>query len=253
MIDLADILKVILGSFRIGGLLIAMPLFGASPFPPQLKFFFAVSLAFMASRFFPPLSSALWENNGVILLVTARELCLGLFMGFGIKLIFLVMSMSLEFMGLQMGFGVASLFDPQTSSQVSVLGQLGVVLMILFFLSANLHHDLFYTLIRSYEKIPIGFPDWDFSKMIQNIVFSLKEAFEVSLRLSFPILFAMLTIHVIQAVIARTAPQMNLFFNVTFMVNIVAGLFLLSLQWPQIFSEVDRFARGLAKTGYQLW
>lgn len=248
-----DMLRVTLGAFRIGGLLVAMPIFGSSPVPPQVKFFFAIAFGVMLLPFHMQLPAEIMRSNDMIIMMAIKEVAVGLAMGFGARLLFLVVTMGLEFAGLQMGFAIANIFDPANNAQISVLAQFGVVLTIIYLLQINFHHDVFRILIKSYEVIPFGMPSWDFGITIDRLTGFLSECFVLAIRISMPIMIAMLTMHIIMGVISKTAPQMNLFFNVAFVINIATGLILLAMMLPRIFTILDQFSNSLMKKGFGLW
>ncbi len=245
-------LQLVLFTFRIGALFVAAPLFSTHSISPALKFFFALALSSMLLPFQPHLPEAIWKENSVLILVLAREIGLGLMMGFSIRLIFVFITLTLEFMGLQIGFSIANMFDPQTNSQISVLAELGVYLSFILFFSTNLHHEMIYALIKTYQKFPIGLPDWDLKPMLAGILYLLQEIFEAAVRLSFPVVVSMWIIHLILGVVSRTSPQMNLFFNITFILNIVSGLLLINLYWPQILSHTQTMSIKLFRNAYYL-
>ncbi len=251
MVD--DVIRVVFGVFRVGGLMVAMPAFGTSPIPPQVKVLLSCMLALALFRFVQPIPPSMWERESVVTVVVARELGIGLIMGFGVRLLFVLMTMALEFMGLQMGFAMANVFDPQNSQQISVLAQLGAVVSILVFFAANMHHDVFRALVRSYELIPIGLPTWDMPHLGHRFVDFLGREFEVAIRLSLPVLVLMLVLQLVMAIVSRTAPQMNLFFNVAFMVNIASGLLLVAITFPFFIGQFRQFAQKVLSFGYGLW
>ncbi|MBI4239305.1 MAG: flagellar biosynthetic protein FliR [Deltaproteobacteria bacterium] len=253
MLGLESLLQIALAACRIGGLVIAMPVFGAGPIPPQTKFLFTIAIAAMLHGLMPPVPQALWADEGAMVLVIARELGIGLLVGYSARLLFLVVSMSMEFAGLQMGFAVANLFDPQNNTQVSVLGQLAVVLTVLFFFATNLHHDLFRTVVRSFQVLPPALPSWDGGKLGEQLTQFLSIAFGLALRVALPVLVTMLLINLLMGVISRTAPQMNLFFNVSFIVTIVTGLLLVALTFPRLLLMVRGFNERMLAHGYGLW
>ena len=180
MLWFADILKIALGSFRAAGLLISMPGFTTQSMPAPIKFLFPVMLSLLFFHFQKPIPESLWKDNGTIVTVAVRELGLGLFLGFVARLAFLVIQGALEWMSLQMGFSLASLLDPQNNNYVAVLSQLGTILMTLLFFAANLHHDIFQVLAKSYQVFPIGLPQWDMDGMKLRLIGFLKTSFELS-------------------------------------------------------------------------
>ncbi len=253
MLWFEDILKIALGSFRMGGLLIAMPGFSGQTLPGPVKLLFPILFSILILHFQAPIPSELWKSNGVLLTVVAREAGIGLFIGFAARLIFLSIQGALEWSSLQMGFSLASLFDPQNNSYVSALAELGTLLMTLLFLAANLHHDLFQVLVKSYQGLPIGLPQWEMGGMKDRLVEFLRTSFEISFRLAAPVLVAMLVIQAVIGVMSKTAPQMNLFFNMAFVVNIIVGFILVLTTFPHMVSQFQAFAHEMARKGYGLF
>lgn len=250
---LESLLSVMVASFRVGGMLISMPVFGAGPFPPQLKFFFAIACGILLRAFVPAVPMSIFSANSTSVLFIAHEVGIGLLIGFGARMVFLMVSMTLEYIGLQVGFSIANLFDPQNNAQVSIVAQLFIVLSVLAFFAGNLHHELFRVLVHSYTVMPPGLPDWTDGSIGERLANFLAQGFALALRLSMPIIILMLIINILMGIVSRTAPQMNLFFNISFVVNLVSGLLLLTLITPQILNTMNHFAYQLATHGFGLW
>ncbi len=248
-----ELLQVSMGAFRIGAFFAAMPMFASTPIPPQIKVFMSLALSFLTLPFQGTFPEAAMNNNLMLGAVLIREIGLGAFIGFGVRILFLLVTLTLEFAGLQMGFSIANMIDPQGSDQVSMLAAFGVNLLLLFLFSIDFHHNLFFVLTQSFQKIPMGLPDFQMGHMIGNLSQTLNDVFKASFQLAFPVVFAMFAVHLVLAIISKAAPQMNLFFNITFVVNIIFGLLLINVSWPGIFGQVQRFSNGLMKTGYNLW
>lgn len=248
-----EFLQVGLGAVRIGAFLMSVPLFASTPMPIQIKIFMSFAFSFLMLPFQGTFPEAVLHSNLLLIIVLIREAGLGVFIGFGVRILFLMVTLTLEFAGLQMGFSIANIIDPQGSDQVSMLAAFGVNLLLLFLLAINFHHDLFLLLIQSFQKIPIGIPDFQMGDMIGRLAQTMTDVFKVSFQLAFPVVFAIFSVHLVLAIISKAAPQMNLFFNITFVVNIIVGLLLINLCWPGIFSQVQRFSNQMMRTGYNLW
>lgn len=246
------ILLVVFSSLRFGSMFAAMPVFGVGPMPMQVKIFIPLAFGVMMLPFHNIASLSGFVAPGVFLLTVMKEVLVGLFLGFSARMLFLIVSTAFEVAGLQMGFAIANIFDPANNMQISVLGQLTVVLVILFLLGINWHHDMFRVLVKSYQVVPIGPESLDIGHMVGRLVGFLKVAFEMALRIALPVIITMLTVHVMMGVISRTAPQMNLFFNVAFVVNIAAGLMLVWLTYPRLIVHIQRVADSMLRKGYGL-
>lgn len=233
-------------------MILAMPLIGSFSFPTVIKLLLAIGLAFLILPLVHIPFVKLQFNDWLIFTIL-KELALGLMIGFLGRFFFTVLSMAFEFMGLQIGFAIAGIFDPQNNVQVSALSQFGLILSVLIYFTLNFHHDLFLVITKSYEILPIGF---EFKNVLANFVahtlFFLKTSFLLAFQIALPILMAMLIIQIMIGVISRTAPQMNLFFNVSFFINLVLGLFAVYFVLPVAFEFLKNIGSLLMERGYGL-
>jgi len=224
--DLHELLVVTLGAVRIAALFLSFHLFGKTVFPLTLKLFFAVGLSATLLPFQPMISAEIWGNDALMLTLILKEIGIGLFLGFGIKSLFWAVSMGLELAGQQIE-------THQSRVLAHSLSQLGIILSVLFFFAANLHHDLFRILVRSYQAIPLSFAEWDVVLMKERLIYFIRTSFELALRISLPVFLVILIVHLVLSVTTRANPQMNPFFNSVLTINVVAGLsiVLISPQW----------------------
>jgi len=243
-------LIIVVSAFRVGGLLFAMPMFGATFIPASIRFLMALGFAAALAPLQQIMVPLIFTDNSYFLLVLVKEISIGVVMGFCVRFIFLTITMSLEFVSMQMGFSMAHVFDPQSNSQVSIVAQWGTLLAMLVFLTLNGLEEIFSILVRSYTFLPLGPPSWDLANIMENLVSFLSLSFELAIKISMPIMMAMLLIQFVVGLIARIAPQLNLFFNMTFVINLVSGLLMLFFMVPQFLPTVRLFQKVLEAKGY---
>ena len=253
MIAIDQIILILMIALRITGLFVAMPIFGATRYSPVLKFYLSVGFALLMLDHVKFDHSLIEGSYMVIFLASFKELSIGLAMGYVLRVIFVVVTMSLELAGLQMGFSMANMFDPQSNSQISVLAQLGSVLAVLTFFAAGLHSQLFVVVEKSFQIIPIGIPEGQFGMFMLNIGNLLKQTFILAFRLALPVTLLMVSIQLVLGIIARTAPQMNLFFNLAMSINIFSGLALIYFGLPHFLSVFRQFTSQMAAHGFGMW
>ncbi|QQR81135.1 MAG: flagellar biosynthetic protein FliR [Deltaproteobacteria bacterium] len=204
-------LNLSLASLRIGGFLAASPIFSLASVPTQVRVILAFGIGLAMSHHLPALPTSYWEQPGMILLIITKEIGLGLIIGFTMRMIFLVTTWAMELSGLQIGFNMANVIDPANNNQASILAQLSVVIMVIFVFASNLHHEIIWGIFKSYQHIPMGPMDWNFSAFFGRMMLFLKVATEMGIRMSFPIMIAMLVFHIIMGIVAKAAPQLNIF------------------------------------------
>ena len=136
-----------------------------------------------------------------------------------------------------MGIGFATFIDPQNSTQTPVVGSFLNVLAILLFLSINGHLLMIDALAESFTVVPVGsglagMVRWEHFAGLGSALFAL------GLQIALPLLITMLLANIALGVMARAAPQLNLF-SVGFPVTVLTGLGALLLLLPTLIEPMQ--------------
>ncbi|MEY4060214.1 MAG: hypothetical protein RL551_1472, partial [Pseudomonadota bacterium] len=134
------------------------PLFAFRALPMQFRLLVAISFA---AYMMPVISSELIPNPGSItFFASVIELCIGAFMGFVIRLGFMVIDIAAEILSFQAGFSFASTAFRDPALDSGLVGQfLGLTAIALAF-SLNIHLVLVEIILSSFKTIPVGvWPD----------------------------------------------------------------------------------------------
>ena len=231
---------------RVSAMMLAAPVFSFAAVQVRARIVIALTIAALVAPLLPaaPLVDPL-TPVGIVL--AARELLIGLVMGFVMQLVFAAVVVAGHSVAMSMGLGFAMSIDPQNGVQVPVVSQLNVVLSTLLFLAIDGHLMLIAAVIESFSVLPVStiLP-------LEGVffgVFSLgSQLFATALLLGLPTLTAILMINVAFGVITRAAPQLNIF-AVGFPVTIVAGFLFMFLALPTFMNAMQRFLNlGLQQT-----
>lgn len=213
---------------RIGGLLAALPVFSGRTIPIKVKLGLVLALSLMLAPSIPMPSVSM---DPVILAGgMLSEMTIGVTIGLAVRLMFGALEVAGELLGIQMGFGAVHLFDPTTSQQTPMVAQFFTMLASLIFLSLNAHLFAMATIIHSYEAIP-AFGAHLSSHLGEEILLLSQRMFTIGLKLSAPVLIAILLINVLMALLGRAVPQVQVFV-LSFPITIAGGLLVLSLGMP---------------------
>jgi flagellar biosynthetic protein FliR len=178
---------------------------------------------------------------GIVPAVLA-ELLLGLLIGFLAQLFFVTVQFAGQIVGLQMGFGMASVFDPQSGGQLSVVAQFYLLLGVLIFLLLDGHHWLLVALQKSFQTIPLGSFRFD-AFALETLLHASNELFWVALMIMAPVLGVLMLAELAMAIVARILPQMNIFVA-SFPIKIGLGILTMALSFPLLVgflaSETER-------------
>jgi flagellar biosynthetic protein FliR len=136
------------------------------------------------------------------------EVATGLAAGLLANWLLMSFQMGGALMDQQAGFGTASIFDPTTFGQVSLLSNLFLMLSLLVFLELNGHHLVVLALLRGFSLVPPGSAVFGVS-FAQVVLTVLAASFSLMLRLAAPVLAAVAITDMTLGMLGRTVPQLN--------------------------------------------
>jgi flagellar biosynthesis protein FliR len=143
---------------------------------------------------------------------------------------------------MQMGLGFASMVDPQNGTQVPVLSQLYIIMTTLLFLGMNGHLVLIQLLVESFRLLPIGDSGIG-ADGFHAVAAWGTQMFAGALWLALPAMASLLVVNIAFGVMARSAPQLNIFaigFPVAMIMGFVVILYTLPSVVPQFGQIVER-------------
>lgn len=225
-------------STRVMGLLTAAPFFGIGAVPMRVR----ASLALLIALLLLPVVGlpANPENLGSLGLMTLSELMIGLIIGFIITLFFAGVTIAGEMVGIQTGLSAATAFDPTSNTSMPVIANLLYMSAIAIWFAVGGHMIMLRALADSFSLIGPGESLFATDGFV-NLALGFQMSVEVAFRIAAPITAAILLANVAMAVLARTAPQMNVFM-LAFPITICFGLFLLGATLIGFGSLVERWA-----------
>src|ERR1700691_3946334 len=139
---------------RVSGLLVIAPFFGSISIPPRVK----GGLALLLTVFVAPLVSVPAGAPGAadIAWILASEFGIGFILGFTLQLFFDGALLAGQACGVQMGYSLASLLNPDSQADSTVLSTLFQLIVVLLFIQFSVPHWLLRGLARSFEYLPPG-------------------------------------------------------------------------------------------------
>jgi len=156
-----------------------------------------------------------------------REALIGAAMGFAFGLFLLPARVAGEFVTLQVGLNVAPQVGPSGSEAAGPLTNIFETVAALVFLAADAHHLVLAALHSSFAVLPLGGLN---VPQAGPMVHGLTAAYEMGLLLAGPLALCLFLLSVTLAVMARAAPQLNIYsvgFTLQVLVVLLGGLFLL--------------------------
>lgn len=213
--------------FRVFGILFYAPLFGSKNIPTRVK----IGLAMMVSlTVFPLIGNQmipLPDNAYFYFLFVIKEFIIGMILGLVTLLLFVGVQFTGQIIGLEMGFTIVNVIDPQSNLQVSIIGQIYYLIVIMLFLTLNGHYLVIKTIVNSFRILPIH--QFDLNTQVGELLIKYSsQMFELAVEVGAPIIVILFLASAALGIMARVVPQMNIFV-IGFPIKIGLGLFGIAL------------------------
>ena len=224
MIDWAELTRFLYITARISGFVLFNPLLGRRNIPNAFRagmtLVLSVFTASMTTQTVPvPVGAA---ELAVRMLL---ELAVGVLLGMAASFFFYIPQLAGNMVDTQMGMTMNQMYDPGTSSNMSVTGQILNVLMTLLFFAAGGHYTLLRIFLTSEEIIPLGTAALRLPA-VQYLLELFIECTLLGVKLCMPILAAELIAQVGMGVLMKVIPQINVF-AINIELKVIVGLALL--------------------------
>ncbi|MEA2689118.1 MAG: flagellar biosynthesis protein FliR [Candidatus Eremiobacteraeota bacterium] len=213
---------------RVSAMLALVPIFSQTQIPQLVRFGLGLLLAFVIVRTVPAMAPL--GSLGELTVAVLAQVFIGLVFGFVAFLLFTGIQFAGEIIDTHIGFAVVNIINPLTSQSVTVIGEFELALATLLYLAADAHHVLIAGIAGSFQLVPLPFaaaPELVAGDVMRFFAQSLFIVFQIAA----PVAVALFLVNVMLGLMARVAPQMNVFV-VGFPIQITIGLVMLIVSLP---------------------
>ncbi len=228
---------------RVSTMLFVFPIFSAPQIPIQTRFGLGALISFLLLHTVPILAP--FTNLLGLLIAILAQIALGSIVGYIASLVFAGIQFAGELIDLEIGYAIANVISPTTQQQVTIIGEFELALATLVFLATNSHLLLIAGIAGSFNLVPLPYIHMDPS-LAGNVVGILASSFDIVFKIAAPAAIALFITNISLALMARVAPQMNVFvvgfpIQVTVgLITLAASLPLLATVGPQLFDQLSR-------------
>ena len=234
----------LLAMVRAAAWVFVCPPFGNRTVPTTVKVGLAAALALVVG---PRLAEqAVPLEAGPLLTAAVLQVGAGLALGFLGVVLFATFSFAGGLIDLVSGYSVAQLFDPGTSAPVSIFGQFYGVLATTLLFAIDGHLLLVRGFLTSFTAAPLTHLSTD--ALAELLTGDIALFFVAALEIAAPLLAALFLSEAALGLLARAAPQMNVF-QLGLPVKILVTLTLAGLALPILPDAVSGMANQVVRQG----
>lgn len=209
---------------RVASFIFIAPFFSQSGVPQRIKLGLSV---FLSIILFNVLPAQQFTYSGVLGYSTLviKESIAGLLIGFSAFLCTMIVGFSGRIIDMEIGLAMAQQFDPTTKTQTSITGSLYSYLIMLIMLISDMHIFLINAIAESFSLIPVGGIRIG-DTLFDSVIGFISDYFIIGFRIALPVFSAMLIMNCVLGIMAKVAPQMNMF-SVGIQIKLLTGLLIM--------------------------
>jgi flagellar biosynthetic protein FliR len=222
---------------RIFALLASAPFFNNVAQPQRIRLMVGLVITIALVPVLPPMPvvpAGSWVGFAIIV----QQILIGLLLGFTLRIAFSAIDIAGDLIGMQMGLSFAVFYDPQNAGQTAVLSEFLGLFAVLIFLALNGHLLTLSVLAESFKLLPIAATPFGAGGFASFLAWS-SILFSAGLLLALPLIAALLIANLAMGVLARVAPQLNIF-AVGFPVTLMSGFIVLMFSIPYLGAALER-------------
>ncbi len=221
---------------RVLALLASAPFFNNLAQPKRIRLVLGIVITLALVPVLPPIP-AVPPGSWIGMAILAQQIIIGVLLGLTLRIAFVAINLTGELIGMQMGLSFAVFYDPKSAGQTPVLAEFLGLIVMLVFLSMNGHLLTLAVLTESFKLLPISTTPFHIGGIGSFLAWS-SVLFSAGLLMALPLITAILITNLAMGVLARVAPQLNIF-AVGFPVTLTAGFVLLMFSIPYFGAAME--------------
>ncbi len=239
-LNFADLEYFLLILVRVSMFIYVVPFFSLNAVPRRYRVVLSVVVSVVLYGVVPA-QEVVYDTVYDYALLVAKELITGALIGMGVNLCASILALTGTIADMEVGFSMVTLMDPSTRQQTTITSTLYRNLIMLILVISGMYEYIIWALADSYELIPVYG-----AKLLDVAIRFMSRYVLVGFQICLPIFAAILMLNAVLGILAKVAPQMNMF-AVGLQLKIFVGLgvifltlFLLPTAADMIFDEARR-------------
>lgn len=208
---------------RTASFVFVAPFFGMNNVPNRIKIAFAFFFSVLIYGVTMPHSNMVYDTVLGYAVIVAREVFAGLLIGLSVNICTYIVTFAGRLIDMEIGLAMASEYDPLTSESVSISGMFYQYTVLLLLIASNLHQYLIKAYVESYSLIPVNGAIFHSDNLLAAMIKFMGDYINIGFRICLPIFCVLLITNVILGIMAKVAPQMNMF-AVGMQIKLLIGL-----------------------------
>ncbi|MDR0963111.1 MAG: flagellar biosynthetic protein FliR [Clostridium sp.] len=208
---------------RVSMFVFIAPFFSIQNTPNSVRLGISLCLSILLYFSLTPAVSPTYQTITGYAFIVLKEAVTGALIGYGTVICTTIVSLAGTIADMETGLSMVSLLDPTNNQQSSVTGIIYQYTIILMLLATGMYRYLVGALSDTFLLIPINGAIFHMDSLFASMLQFLRDYILIGFRICLPIFCVGMLLNAILGVLAKIAPQMNMFV-VGIQLKVLAGL-----------------------------
>lgn len=159
-------------------------------------------------------------------ILIVQEAITGVLIGLGAAMCLYILNFSGHMIDMEIGFAMAMQMDPLTKVQSTITSTFLSTMFMFVFIASDMHYYIINVFFDSYQLVPIGEATILGNGLSEIFTQFVVDYFIIGFRIILPIFCITLILNVVLGILAKVAPQMNMFV-IGIQLKVFVGLFMI--------------------------
>ena len=227
MVDLSfsiyDLEYFLLIFTRVSCFVFIAPFFSMNSVPARIRIGISFFTAMLLYQALSPADIIVYGTVMEYALIVMKEAITGLLIGFSATMCTSIVNFAGSVADMETGLSMVTLLDPTTRENTSITGVFFQYVLMLMMIATGMYRYLFGALADTFTLIPVNGAVFHSDRLLNSMLLFLGEYILIGFRIVLPVFCVILLLNAILGILAKVAPQMNMF-SVGIQLKILTGL-----------------------------
>lgn len=202
------------------------PFFGMNNTPRQVKVGLGFFISFLLYYTVVPKQYAEYATVFGYAMIVVKEAITGLVIGLGAQMCTMISNFAGSIVDMEIGLSMVNQMDPTTKQNSTITGIFYQYTVMLLLLVTGMYQFILKALVQTFTLIPVNGAVFHSEKLLETILTFLCDYLVIGFRICLPVFAVMLLLNAVLGILAKVAPQLNMF-AVGIQLKILVGLVIL--------------------------
>lgn len=213
---------------RVSCFVFVAPFFSMRNTPARVRIGISFFTAILLYQALTPAEGIVYSTVTEYAVIVMKEAVVGLLIGFAANICTTIVNFAGSIADMETGLSMVTLMDPTSRESTSITGVLYQYVLMFMMIATGMYRYLFGALADTFVLIPVNGAVLRSESLMNSMLEFLSDYVIIGFRIVLPIFCSILLLNAVLGVLAKVAPQMNMF-AVGIQLKVLVGLSVLFL------------------------